>query len=113
MAADPEVYLPLHPLEFRVLLAALDGPSHGYAIVKAIEAREEGAIYPANLYRRVRDLLSRGLLEDVEAPAGEDPEGRRRYVVVTRLGRAVARLEARRLDALVRDARAAHLLSRA
>jgi DNA-binding MarR family transcriptional regulator len=34
-----ESYLPLHPLEFRILLALADGPSHGYRIVKAIEER--------------------------------------------------------------------------
>ena len=113
MAQDPQSFLPLHPLEFRILLVLLDGPGHGYAIVQAIEARDpEAAVYPANLYRRIRDLLGRGLLRDAAPPAGEDPEGRRRYVAVTALGRAVARAEAERLEALVRDARAAALLGR-
>lgn len=50
---------PLHPLEFRILFVLLDGPARGYRIVKAIEAREAGhtRIYPANIYRRIRDLL--------------------------------------------------------
>ncbi|MEX0891267.1 MAG: PadR family transcriptional regulator [Gemmatimonadota bacterium] len=107
-------FLPLHPLEFRILLVLLEGSSHGYQIVRAIEAGEPGAaIYPANLYRRIRDLLARGLLREADAPRGEDPEGRRRYVAVTPMGRRVARAEAERLQALVRDARAADLLGSA
>ncbi len=105
--------LPLHPLEFRILLSLVDGPSHGYRIVKAIEAREEGRmrIYPANLYRRIRDLLTRGWIEETEAPPGEtDPDPRRTYVRITARGREVARAEARRLDELVADARARDLL---
>jgi len=115
VTTDAGDLLPLHPLEFRILLVLLEGASHGYQIVRAIEAREPAAaIYPANLYRRIRDLLARGLLREADAPrGGEDPEGRRRYVAVTPLGRRVARAEAERLQALVRDARAADLLGRA
>ncbi|HUF76004.1 MAG TPA: hypothetical protein VMM35_06985, partial [Longimicrobiales bacterium] len=53
-----------------------------------------------------------GWVEDVEAP-GEVPgadDPRRRYYGITREGRRVARSEARRLEALVRDARAKHVL---
>jgi DNA-binding PadR family transcriptional regulator len=110
-----ERYLPLHPLEFRILLVLLDGPSHGYRIVKAIEERvgDQRRIYPANLYRRIRDLLERGLIEETVAPAGEESEGRRTYVTVSRLGRQVARAEAERLESLVADARQRRLLGRA
>lgn len=104
-------FFPLHPLEFRILLVLLEGASHGYDIVKRIEAREgkRMTIYPANLYRRLRDMRSRGLLTDAEAPVGED-DGRRRYFEVTPLGSRVAREEAARLDELVTDARAGGLL---
>jgi DNA-binding PadR family transcriptional regulator len=110
---DLRSHLPLHPLEFRILLVLLEGPSHGYEIVKRIEERETRwmKIYPANLYRRMRDALARGLIREVEAPvdvAEADP--RRRYVALTELGRAVARDEARRLEALVADARERRLL---
>jgi DNA-binding PadR family transcriptional regulator len=81
--------------------------------VKAIEERvgQRRRIYPANLYRRIRDLLDRGLIAESEAPAGET-EGRRTYVAVSELGRHVAKAEAERLEALVADARASHLLER-
>jgi DNA-binding PadR family transcriptional regulator len=107
---DPAAHLPLHPLEFRILLVLLEGPTHGYRIVQEIEAREAGraAVYPANLYRRIRSLVAAGLVEEVAAPAGEDP--RRRYLSVTRAGHQVARAEAERLRELVADARALDLL---
>jgi DNA-binding MarR family transcriptional regulator len=102
-------FLPLHPLEFRILLTLLREPSYGTRIVQEIESRERVMkIYPANLFRRIRDLLARGVLE--EAPAPEDADPRRTYVRLTALGRAVARAEARRLQALVSDADALDLL---
>jgi DNA-binding PadR family transcriptional regulator len=100
----PKDYLPLHPLELRILMALLRGPSFGSEIVRAIEAKERGGLrlYPANLYRRIRDLLGHALLEASPTPQGADP--RRSYVAITPLGRAVAEAETRRLQALVRDA---------
>lgn len=103
-------YLPLHPLQFRILMSLLDGPSYGTQIVEEIETRERGGtkIYPANLYRRIRDLLSDGLIEDASAPPDADP--RRSYVRITRLGQSVAKAEARRLRDLVGDAARHRLL---
>jgi hypothetical protein len=48
-------------------------------------------------------------VEEVDAP-GADDDPRRRYYGITREGRGVARAEARRLEALVRDARAKNVL---
>lgn len=110
--ADPERLLPLHPLEFRILLALLRGNLHGYHIVKQIEAQEPlgRRIFPANLYRRMRDLLAKGLIAEAVAPAGGGDE-RRRYFRLTPLGRRVVEAEAWRLQALVRDARREGLLT--
>ena len=101
----PSDFLPLHPFEYRILLVLLEGSAHGYGIVKAIEARDSHwkRISPANLYRRLRDLLASGLIEDSPDDADDSPDPRRRYFRITRLGQAVARLEARRLAALVED----------
>ncbi|MGD2067650.1 MAG: helix-turn-helix transcriptional regulator [Gemmatimonadota bacterium] len=107
MGPRPESFLPLHPLELRILLAVIERPSHGYRIVKEIEehADDGTTIYPANLYRRIRDLLGRELLEESEAPPDEgDVDPRRTYFEATELGRAVARAERARLRELVRDA---------
>jgi DNA-binding PadR family transcriptional regulator len=85
-------------------MCLLDGPSYGTRIVEEIEARERGGtrIYPANLFRRIRDLMGRDLLEECSRPEGADP--RRTYVRLTRSGRAVARAEAERMRELVREA---------
>ena len=101
---DAERFLPLHPLEFRILLALTEGPSYGTRIVEHIEAAEgdRTTLYPANLFRRIRDLSARGLLEEAASPEGADP--RRTYLQLTDLGRAVARAEAARLRDLVLDA---------
>jgi PadR family transcriptional regulator PadR len=109
----PGSLLPLHPLEFRILMILLAGPSHGYAVVQEIERREGtiGKIYPANLYRRMRDLLARGLVEDAPPPDDDEMDSRRRYVRVTELGREVVRAEAERLGELLAEARERGLLS--
>lgn len=110
MARRPDEHLPMHPLEFRILMALLDGPSFGSRVVEEIEASERRGtkLYPANLYRRIRDLLARGLVEDAPSPPGADP--RRGYVRLTQLGRSVAHAEARRLRDLVADAQQRRLL---
>jgi DNA-binding PadR family transcriptional regulator len=102
-------HLPLHPLELRILLAVLEGPAHAYRIVKAVEAAEghRFKLYPANLYRRIRDLAAKGLLEEVDPPAGDDAEERpRTFFSATALGRRVAHAETARLEELLRNARA-------
>lgn len=113
-ASHPADFLPLHPLELRILLALLNGPAHGYRIVKEIEEREKTltGLYPGNLYRRIRDLLAKGLVEDADPPSDGDTDPRRRYFRPTVLGEAVVRAEVRRLEGLVREAEAAGVLSR-
>ncbi len=109
-----ETSRPLHPLEFRILMGLQEGPRHGYSIVKEVEAAEgEGRrLFPANLYRRIRDLTSRGLIEETDPPEGGEMEGRpRRYFRLTERGVEVARAEAQRLQQLVVEARERGLLS--
>lgn len=62
-----------------------------------------GPVLPANLYRRIRTLAEAGLIEEAEAPEGEDGE-RRNYYRVSPLGEAVARAEALRLQELLAGA---------
>lgn len=108
---DPSSFLPLHPLEFRILLVLRQGTSWGSRIVEEIESREGGRrkLYPANLYRRVRDLAARGLIDEAPTPPDADP--RRGYWALTSLGRAVTELEAERLRGLVEEAAALGLFS--
>ena len=109
----PESYLPLAPATFHILLALADGEQHGYAIMKGVTERSQGAVRlgPGTLYGALKRLLEAGLVEEGGERADPDRDDeRRRYYRLTSLGVAVARAEARRLDAMVRAARSKKLL---
>jgi DNA-binding PadR family transcriptional regulator len=104
---DPRDLLPLKPLVFQVLLALTDGERHGWSLVREVQQRTGGdRVLPANFYRTLRAMLAEGLIEE----AGRQDD--RRYFRATTLGRDAARLEARRLHELLRDARARRLLGK-
>jgi DNA-binding PadR family transcriptional regulator len=105
-----EDFLPLHPFELRILLVLAEGPAHGYPIVTAIEEKDGTwkRVLPANLYRRLRDMLASGLVIEVDSVDGApDDDRQRRTFALTELGRRVAVAETSRLEALVMDAKAA------
>ena len=109
----PESQLPLAPATFEILLALVDGDRHGYAIMKEVATRTKGTVQlgPGTLYGALKRLLEGGLVEEGSERA--DPElgdDRRRYYRLTRFGLRVARMEARRLDAMVRAARQKKLI---
>jgi DNA-binding PadR family transcriptional regulator len=112
-APDLQSFLPLHPLELRILLVLAEGDSHGYSIVRQIEERERHLpkIYPANLYRRIRDLARKSLVEECKPPVGAEADPRRRYFRVTELGQAVLRAEVARMESLMAEARRVRLTS--
>ncbi len=99
----------LTTLEFRVLLVLMDGDLHGYGIAKEVERRDSslGKIFPTNLYRRLRDMTERGLIDHLLAADGDQ----KRQFRITKLGRRVAQEEARRLERLLMDAHQHDLLS--
>jgi DNA-binding PadR family transcriptional regulator len=100
----------LKPLVFETLLALHDEPQHGWALVRAVQERLPGErILPGNFYRMLRRLLTDGLIEEVGSRAKSEDE-RRRYFRLTSLGERTARAEAKRLQALVLDARTRRLL---
>jgi DNA-binding PadR family transcriptional regulator len=105
---------PLTPAEFEVLLALADGDKHGYAILKAVARGSEGiALGPATLYTIIRRFLASGLI--VESAQRPDPaldDERRRYYRLTDAGRATARAEVERMEAVLTAARAKPLLRR-
>jgi DNA-binding PadR family transcriptional regulator len=95
----------LSDLAFHVLLALGEGPSHGYAIGKAVEEQSGGRLDPTTgaLYQVLRRLTEDGLINEVAGP--KDVDARRRYFSLMPSGRRAAAAEAARLDALVRTAR--------
>jgi DNA-binding PadR family transcriptional regulator len=111
----PESFLPLPRDTFHILVSLADRDRHGYSVMKDVAERTGGALRlsPSSLYASIRRLLDKELIEELaDRPDPEHDDERRRYYRLTRLGRAVATAEARRLERLLIDARATGLLPR-
>jgi len=101
----------LTPLSAAILFALAGGASHGYAIIKEIEAITDGEMSPntGSMYLALHRLMQDGLIAEAKGP-GDD--ARRRYYRLTDEGRDAAKAEARRLSQLVRAASARRLIPR-
>jgi DNA-binding PadR family transcriptional regulator len=98
---------PLKTNWFHILLCLTDGEQHGYAIMREVLERTDGAVrlWPATLYGALRRLVDAGLIEESGGqPATDDM--RRRFYRLTPEGRGVVAAEIRRLETLLRAARA-------
>jgi DNA-binding PadR family transcriptional regulator len=101
----PEGYLPLTPAVLDIMLALGDEELHGYAIMREVRRRTEGQrrLAPGTLYRSLKQMHERGLVEESEErPDPSLDDERRRYYRLTDLGRKVAIAEVERLEGLVR-----------
>ncbi len=109
----PESHLPLAEATFQILLALVDRERHGYAIMREVRRRTDGErrLAPGTLYRSLRQMQERGLLEESEERPDLDDE-RRHYYRLTHVGRRVAVAEVERLEGLVRAARSKGLAPR-
>jgi DNA-binding PadR family transcriptional regulator len=118
MAADDssaEDLLPLPPATFHILMAVADEDRHGYAIIQEVAARTNDGVRlsAGTLYRSIQRMIDQGLIvETHERPAPELDDERRRYYRITKFGETVARAETRRLQELVRLARASGFVPR-
>jgi DNA-binding PadR family transcriptional regulator len=101
----------LTELTLQVLLATGDGPLHGYAIGKDIEARTLGRLDPTTgaLYQAIKRLTQEGLLKPVAAPSRADVDARRKHFAITPAGRKAVAAEIDRLEKLVALARSRRL----
>ncbi len=91
---------PLKPTVLHLLLALVDGPSHGYALARSMEEESGGRVrvMPGNLYAVIRRLVDDGWVAEGGAPPEADGGGpRRRYFELTELGREILGAEARRM----------------
>lgn len=107
---------PLSANDFHVLMALSEGPSYGYALMKAVAEHSGGAVTPeiGSLYRVLARLMDLGWVEEAATPADAPAAARgrtRRYYAITPAGRAVVRHEAERLASVVALARERDLLS--
>ena len=109
-------FLPLAPTVLHILLSLADGDKHGYAIIKEVRRRTEGEIElgASSLYALLKRLGADRLV--AETTERHDPaldDERRRYYRLTPLGRDVAVAELRRLESVLRQARAKRLIPQA
>lgn len=97
--------LPLRRSVLHILLALSPAPRHGLGIADEVERITDGTIQlgPGTLYRSLKEMSERSLIEEVPGPDDADP--RRRYYELTGRGRALLAAEVGRLDSLVRTAR--------
>ena len=107
---SPDALLPLTPGAFEILLALAEENLHGYAILRAVEARLDGLLplRTGTLYRSLARLLENELIDEVTG--GDSADERRRCYRITTHGRKVASQEAARLEGQVAAARARRLL---
>jgi DNA-binding PadR family transcriptional regulator len=110
---DPESLLPLPAATFHILVALADRERHGYSILQDVAARTGGKVRlsAATLYSSIRRMLEQGLVEELSvSPDPENQDERRRYYGLTVFGRQVAMAEARRLTAMLSQARETGLI---
>jgi DNA-binding PadR family transcriptional regulator len=113
---NPGDLLPLTPGMFEVLIALANGEKHGYAIIKEVARRTDGAVSfsPGTLYAIIRRFVSDGVVaESDERPDAALDDERRRYYRLTDFGRDVARAEADRMETALGMARAKSLIPKA
>lgn len=99
--------LPLGTPVLHILIGLAGGPSHGYALMQAIEEKTGGAaqILPGTLYTTLNRMLANGLVEETGGPGDEPDDRRRRYYAITPFGREVLAAETERLAVLLEVAR--------
>ncbi len=101
--ADTPLTSPL----FHVLLSLADDDRHGYAIMKDVEDRTDGAVRlsTGTLYGIIKRLLADGWIAEARGRRSDDDE-RRRYYRLTPEGREAALVETARLERALTHARA-------
>lgn len=101
---DPRALLPLTHLTYHIMLSLGEGGLHGYAIVKSVKERSEGAISPGTgtFYSALRRMLDEGVLVEMDEPVdASGNDSRRRYYELSPFGRQVLSAETNRLRELV------------
>lgn len=102
-------------VEFHILLSLASGERHGYGIIQDIQERGETSIPDVGtMYRALARMVEGRLIEAAaRRPAPDAGDERRNYYRITPLGLRIAREEVRRLELLIRAARAGGLVTKA
>jgi DNA-binding PadR family transcriptional regulator len=104
---------PLKPHWFHILLALADKELHGYGIRSEVLDRTDSTVnlWPGVLYRSLKGLTDRGLIEDCAPPDSAPTDSRERhYYRITDTGEVALRSEASRMASYVEAARAKDVL---
>lgn len=103
--ADSPLTSPL----FHVLVSLADEDRHGYAILKDVEERTDGAVRlsTGTLYGIIKRLLADGWIAEARTHKTAADDERRRYYRLTPAGREAALAETARLERAAAQARAA------
>jgi len=103
----------LTPAVLHILLALAGGELHGYGILKEVMRHTDGAVRlgPGTIYGTLQRLMESGWVEESDGPATAVDE-RRRHYRLTRSGRQALEAEIRRMEGLVRTARAQRIGAR-
>jgi DNA-binding PadR family transcriptional regulator len=104
---------PLTPAVFHILLSLAGGERHGYGILKEVLRQTDGAVRlgPGTIYGTLQRLMESAWVEESDGPATAVDE-RRRHYRLTRSGRQALEGEVRRMEGLVRTARAQRIRGR-
>ena len=107
--------VPFSARDYHVLMVLAEEDLYGYAIMKAVEKDSAGSVSLeiGSLYRTLGRLVTKGYVEEIDAPEGAPTEHRgrpRRYYTLTREGRVALHGESLRLRDVLELARARRLL---
>lgn len=108
MPPPPVDQLPLTVPVYQILIALLDEPLHGYALLRDIESRTGGEVRltASTLYGAIARMLDVNLIAEVSDRTSD----RRRSYRITRTGRVLVQREAERLARAADLARAKRLI---
>ncbi len=103
----------LNSAQLHILLALLDQPRHGYAIMVDVLESTGGTrrLWPATLYNTLKKLSDADLITQVADPDGSE-DARRRAYALTDLGARALDQEADRMQRLVDAVRAKRSVAR-
>lgn len=98
-----ELFLPLKPVVFHILLALAEQESHGYGVIQTVRDRSGGRIKleTGPFYRHLKKLMNGRLVEESDRRPENDDSRRGAYYRLTSLGREVVTAESRRMAGLV------------
>ena len=111
MSTSPDA--PLKPQWFHILLALADKEHHGYGIRSEVLERTDGTmnLWPGVLYRSLKGLSERGLIQDCATPDSAPRDSRERhYYRITEAGELALAREAARMASYVEAARTKDVL---